>query len=391
MHKRKKGCLVFLSALLLLLFMASSAAALDVSSGDTINLPVGPIKGPLFVSGNNITVNADVDGDVFAAGETVNINGTVNGDVIAVANTLRIKGNIWGDVRAAANSIDMEGQITGSFTGAANTATLGDSSNIERDVLLFASISELLGNIDGQLLSSGSQINLNGIINSDVTIWSVQNLILGPAADIKGSVTYTSVNPAQIDYQAQVEHITQLTPAVNPDRTEPVRRVAWLGVFWSWTAGILIWAAFGLIFPQFFPRVGKTALEKPWAVLGWGFLTLILTPLAALVLAFTLIGIPLVLISLTAYIVILCLAKIMTADLISRFLVRRYQWKARGSLLGAFIVSFLALILLTRIPVLSFFLDIIIASMALGMLVLTISQLRGKSSEIQDQSAPAME
>jgi hypothetical protein len=143
-----------------------------------------------------------------------------------------------------------------------------------------------------------------------------------------------------------------------------------------WAAGILSWGAIYLLFPRFLPRIVQTGLNAPWPTLGWGSLALLVIPLAALVLMFTIIGIPLSLLLVFTYIIILCLSKIIAADFISRYLVSYFKWEKSGPFIGSFFVTFLALILLTKVSILSFFLNGIIASMALGMLILTIYQLR---------------
>jgi len=381
MYHKKWGGLTLISTLLLVLFVASSAWAVEIRSGDMVSVPSGKIKGPLFISGNNITINADVDGDVFAAGQSVVIEGIISGDVIAAANSVRINGKVLGDVRAAANSIDVYGQVEGNLTGAGNTINLQESSLIKRDALLFGNSVELLGKVEGQAMGSANQMNLDGQINGDIRIWDVQQLMVGPSAVINGMATYNSANQAIIDAHAKVGPMTQLSPPVQPERNLPQRGISWMGALWGWAAGILIWGAFYLLFPRFLPRLAKTALDAPWPTLGWGSLALLVIPLAALVLMFTIIGIPLSLLVIFTFIVILCLSKLIVADFVSRCLVSRFKWGKSGAFFVSFIVTFLALIVLTRIPILSIILNWIIASMAVGALILTIYQLRDKSAD----------
>lgn len=382
MYNRKLGWFGLLSTLLLILFMTTSAMAAEIRTGDMVNLTNGELKGPLFVSGNNIVINVDVDGDVFAAGQSITINGAINGDVIAAANAVRINGNVLGDVRAIANTIDVNGQVEGNLTGAGNAIGLREPSKIKRDAILFGNTVEFFGKIEGQALGSANQININGPIYGDIRIWNVQTLIVGPSAII-GTATYNSANQAQVDVYAKVDKLTQLSPPVSPEKNIPKRNISWLGVLWWWAAGILSWGAFYMLFPGLLPRIVKTALNAPWPTLGWGSLGLLVMPLAALVLMSTIIGIPLSLLLIFTYIIILCLSKIIAADFLSRYLVSYFKWKKSGPFIGSFLAIFLTLIVLTKIPILSFFLNWIIASMALGMLILTIWQLRGKSTRTQ--------
>ncbi|MEA4924465.1 MAG: polymer-forming cytoskeletal protein [Syntrophomonadaceae bacterium] len=380
MYHKTLRWLAGLFTLFLVIFTAPAAGAVEIRTGDMVSVPSGTIKGPLFVSGNNVTVKADVDGDIFAAGQSIIIDGNINGDIIAGANTIRINGNIKGDVRAAANSIDIYGQIEGSVTGAGNNINLREASIIKRDALLFGNAVDASGSISGQAMGGAKQINLNGPIGNDVRIWDVDKLTLGPAAAVNGMVTYNSANEAQIDARAKVGSMARLNPPVKPAPNHPRQGIPWLGVLWSLAAGTIIWGVFRLFFPRLFPRLAQNTIDRPWPTLGWGFLAVLLLPLAALVLMLTVIGIPLALILIAAFIIILGLSKILTADAISRYLAAHYNWEKGGPFLAVFLVTFLVLILITKIPILSFFLNVIIISTAMGMLVLGIYNLREGSS-----------
>ena len=63
--------IMLILTVLLLGWTTTTAAALEIRSGDMVNVPVGNLRGPLFVTGNNLTVDANVEGDVFAAGSSI--------------------------------------------------------------------------------------------------------------------------------------------------------------------------------------------------------------------------------------------------------------------------------------------------------------------------------
>lgn len=368
--------LTLLATLVLTLVMAASAAAVEIRSGDMVNVPSGNINGPLFITGNNITVNADVNGDVFAAGQSISINGRINGDLIAGANSIRVNGVVLGDIRAAANTIEIDGQIEGSLTGVANSIGLGGESRVNRDALLFGNTLDLLGAIQGQALGSANQMNINGPINGEVRIWDVQKLTIGPSAVIGGMVSYGSANQAQIDPAAKTGAVTQLDPPVRPERELPRQDISWITALIFFAGGIILWGTFYLLFPRLYPQLGTTTQHTPLPTLGWGLLALLVAPLAALLLIITVVGIPLALILGLSYILILCLAKIMVSDYISRYMVEKFRWERKGAFILAFLVTFLLLILLSKIPIIGFITTVIIASMALGMVVFWICRWR---------------
>ena len=247
---------ILLIMTVLLLVWTAAAAALETRTGDIVNVPAGDIRGPLFVSGNNLSVDANVDGDVFAVGSSITINGNVTGDVIAAGNTILINGTVSGDIRTAGNNIDISGPVGGSITGAANSITLRDSAQVNRDVMMFGNSVTVRGPIQGQVMGSSNKFYLHGPVGGDVKIWDVQNLIIGPAADVKGTINYRSANPAQIDPAAQIAAISQSAPPVRPETKMPGQipyGANWTGAIFMVISGFIIWGIFYLLFPQLFP------------------------------------------------------------------------------------------------------------------------------------------
>ncbi|MDD3023191.1 MAG: hypothetical protein PHE26_04750 [Syntrophomonadaceae bacterium] len=138
------------------------------------------------------------------------------------------------------------------------------------------------------------------------------------------------------------------------------------------------------MFPVLFPRMGKVAKDEPWSTLGWGFLAIMLIPLSALLLMITVVGIPLALLFLLVYVIVLLIAKIIAADFLARCLSNYFKWEGRIPFILPFMLAFTALILLARIPILGFIINLIAASLALGMLVLTFYRWRIQSPEVQN-------
>jgi len=363
------------------LLLSCPVLAVEISTGDSVNLPSGTIKGPLFISGNNITVNADVTGDVFAAGSSISINGNVTGDVLAAGNTIRIGGNVSGDVRAAGNMVDIVGKVGGSATGAGQTISIPQGAIIGKDALLFGNTANISGSIQGQVLgAAGTTFDLNGPVGSDVRLWGVQQLNLGPNAVISGSVTYNSANQATVSTSARTGQLTRLEPPVRPERNVNMPRhndFSWGGTIFMWIAGLLIWGAITLLFPRFMPRLSQVLAGTPMASLGWGFLALLVIPLGVILFMITIIGLPLAMILLFVYILILSLSKLLVADSLSHYLTQKYGWQKSGAHFLTLALVFLAFLILGRIPVAGFVITLIIGSWALGIIIMTITGHRG--------------
>lgn len=370
MHRGRNIGLGLVVTLLLAVFMISPVWAVEIKSGDMLTIAEGKIVGPLFLSGNYVTVNADVDGDVFVAGQSVTINGKVNGDVIAAAQSITVKGVVNGDVRGVANQIDVQGQIMGSVSAAANNIEVREQAAIGRDVLGFGNSIGTAGKIEGQLMGSAAEVRINGPVNGAVTIWNVQTLSLGPAAAVRGPISYGSPTPASISPQAQTNGISWQEKAADVPERKSSTGFSWLNALGWIAAGLLLWAICYWISPRLLPGMGETVLKAPGSTLGWGFLVLLLAPLAGLLLTITVIGIPLAIVMFFLYVFVLFTSKILAGDVIGRYLSRYFGWENRIPFFLPFMIAFLALIVLSKIPVVGFLVSLAASCLALGMVVM---------------------
>lgn len=377
MFKCRRKLLVLLTAALIALFMTASAGAVETITGDTIVVPEGKIYGPLFAAGNEVVINAEVDGDVFAAGQTVTINGSVNGDVLAAANIIRINGNVSGDARCASSDLDIRGQVGRSLTSAAANIRLLEGSRINQDALFFAGSATLSGALGRQALGHGGTVRLNGPVGGDVRLWSVsKDLSVGPAAEISGNLTYGSPREASIAPGAKIAGTTRWDRQEPPKTEKPNKGISWLAQLAWFAAGILVWIVFTLLFPRLWARLGGIIIETPLPALGWGFLLLVAAPLAALLLLITVIGIPISLTMIMAYSVLLYAGKIIIGDAVGRLMARRFGWNGRVHEILPFMTAFAGLILLSKIPVAGFLINLVVASMAIGAVFLAFLRWR---------------
>lgn len=389
MHSKTKVGFGLILTLLLAVLMVSPVWAVEIKSGDMLTIGEGKTNGPLFLSGNYVTVNGDVDGDVFVAGQSVTINGKIDGDLIAGAQSITVKGIVNGDVRGAANQIDIQGQVTGSVTAAANNIEVRDQAVIGRDVLGFGNSFGTSGRIDGQLMGSAAEVRINGMVNGAVTLWNVQTLSVGPAAIVKGAISYGSPKQANISPQAQINAISWQEKAADiPQKKKTTPGFSWLNALGWIAAGLLLWVICYWISPRLLPNMGEIVLNKPGSTLGWGFLVLLLTPLAGLVLAITIIGIPLAIIMLFLYVFVLFTSKILAGDVIGRYLARYFGWENRMPFFFPFIIAFLALIVLSKVPVVGFLVSLTASCLALGMVVMYFYNWRSKKPDSVGQTEP---
>jgi hypothetical protein len=175
-------------------------------------------------------------------------------------------------------------------------------------------------------------------------------LELGPNARIGGMLRYRGGTPLVQDAAAQV--------LGGIERLEvPVRKVAQRSVapalFGFWTLGLMTMAAVLVVaLPGFFGRVAQTARTRfGWSLL-WGFLAFAAVPVAALILAVTVIGLPLALLTVLVYLGLLKVGYVAAAIALGDATLGRWWapraahrgWRALFAALGVLVIGLVALI-----------------------------------------------
>lgn len=139
----------------------------SIGSGEVIDDDV-------FLNGEVVTMDGTVNGLLLASGQTITINGKVNGDAILLANNVIISegASVAGNVITLAATTVIEGEITGSLMGANSATTLGNKSNIGRNVYFagFSFTTEPGAIINRDLFTADYQVILEGTVGRDAAI-----------------------------------------------------------------------------------------------------------------------------------------------------------------------------------------------------------------------------
>ncbi|MFA7199366.1 MAG: hypothetical protein WC093_08730 [Methanoculleus sp.] len=300
--------------ILALLLIPSGAEALTFLGGDE-TLIDSPIPDDVVVSGGTVTVSAPVD-SLTVAGGTVRVDGPVAGDIIAAGGSLIVNGDIGGKVLAAGGEIELNGNATNALvTGGA--VRIGRDAVIERDAVISAGEVTNEGSVLGNLTVSGQTFTNTGTA---------------------GNVTFEQEEPGS----------------------------ALPGLFTILTAiGFLI---LGLIFVRFLPGPFKAVVgeveESPILLTVIGFVAIIVIAIILLIVAITIIGLPIALVGGLLFIVALMVSSLFVAYALGDVIVSRTGWEPGA--LGVFILGFVILEILFLIPLLGALIQIIAVSLGFG-------------------------
>lgn len=373
---------------LLLLLLPVSVLAYEIKTGDSVYVPAGEtIEGNLYAAGSNINIHGKVMGDVICAGRSINITGEVQGDVICAGLSINVKSKIDGSLRLAGQDINFSGQAARNAQMFGGSILLEAGSLIGWDLLAAGNTFDLSGNIGQNLHGAMAKANISGQIGKNVSLYfdgaknQTAPLTIGSTAKIAGDLKYRSgLNAAIASGSVISGNIIHNLP--------PVRAKSnFFNLSWWWKL-IAIFSALviGLVLISFWRgeiiKITDAMRAKAGTSLGWGLLALILTPLIAIVLIVTLIGIPLSLILFALWLIALYVSKVFTAILVGRYLISNFL-SARGTslatddkperkdqLIPALILGVIVIYLLFAVPVLGPILSFIAMLWGLGGIIL---------------------
>ena len=165
-------------------------------------------------------------------------------------------------------------------------ATLEDGSQVTGDVMLAGGTLQVSGTIDGNIVATGGLVDLQGtaLVKGDINTIAA-NLTRATAARVEGQIHTGISGPVQLTLPGEIR-----TPGPFSGFN------SLFAVFWYFTRSFM-WAALAILVVLFLPKeVGRTAqaiVAQPVISAGLGILTAVVFPLLLVVLAITLIGIPL--------------------------------------------------------------------------------------------------
>lgn len=366
-----------------LLVLPTAVLAFAVEHGNSVYVPESKtIDGNYYAAGQNITIDGRVMGDVICAGQSLAINGTVEGDVICAGQSVSINGNIGGSLRAAASDINIRGVIDRSVLAAAANMNIEKSAKVGWDATIAAANAQVRGDLGRSLLGAGANYVLGGNIAGDATLYLDNNaknrsteLSVGETAVIGGTLYYTSATDASISDQAQLKGaVVHKLPAVSQERR--LDSNAYAGAFIISLVSALI---AGLVLTRLFPRSIISLTEKMsqefWLTLGSGFLMTIVTPVVVVLLAITIVGFRLALITAWTWLTLLMFSKIVASIAIGQLLVKKYWATKKESLGTVMVLGVIISWLIFYIPIIGWIVSVIAAWWGMGGLIIYLKQM----------------
>jgi cytoskeletal protein CcmA (bactofilin family) len=317
------------------------ASAQEVRTGGAVTVPAGTTQ----------------TGDITVFGGTVVVQGTLDGDIDGAAGSVLIAGTVTGDVEVAAGSVTVTGTVEGDLDTGAGSVTVAEG-----------------GRVGGSLSTGAGEVRIAGAVDGDAEI-GTDRLTVAPTARIGGNLRYDAetVQIADGVVAGTVERVDGLRVDAGPpffDGGSLFSGPAFL-VF-GFLTNALLGALLLLAAPGFARRIVETGTGQPARSAGAGVLTLIGVPVGLVVLAITVVGLPLSLVGFFVFLPLLWVAFVYGAIVVGSWLLGFADSDSRP---GALVVGLAVPTVASLVPF-SGLLDLAYLLLGLGAFALSALALR---------------
>ncbi len=356
-------------ALLLVLAPISKAAEFIGPGNDdngNVTISSGQSHHNLYVAGGSTTIDGATTGDLFASAGTLIVNGPVEQDATVAGGTVIVNSKVGGDLRVFGGTVNVNESVGGDLLIFGGTVVVAEKATIAGDVIACGGTITMNGPIAGSMRASGGSITLNSAINGAVNVRTSKELVFGSSANIAGSINHTGPKQAVVKDGAKVSAINY-----QESRARGGRRHAGGILTLAFVLKLLAWIAGALVLLRFLPGRVRTVVESvrnsPWSNLGIGFAALILVPIAAIILAITMIGFYVAFLLIVPYIFFLGISCLTAAILVGGWVVKKLTKKEvmvldwQAATIGVVIFALVGLI-----PIVGWLFVAILSLMAFG-------------------------
>ena len=363
----------FLLKILMILFISvivfpsiSITSASEFKSGDKLVIMKDEVvNDDLYFAGNSITVDGVINGDLIAAGSEIKVTGTINGGVIAAGGSIIVTGNVTNDIKAAGGEVRIGGDVGDNVLVFTGNLVLEKNARIARDLTLGAGTATIDGTVNGNINGGASDVEMNGATKGNVTVNISNNLKISPGATIGGNLEYTAPRPGEI---------SGIVSGTTTYKETPVRREDFMsrlpgeiiGYLWLLLIGIISL----ILAPELTQKNSDSISVNPLKNLLWGLLFLIVTPIVAVLLLITIIGIPLSLILLVIYIILVYISRIYIGLWVGQYVLGKLKQETRSRVL-AMALGLIIVVIGINLPIIGGFIHFIIILLGLGAIILT--------------------
>ena len=295
------------------------------------------------------------------------VNGHVKGDILAFGQEIRVNGPVDGNVRLWCQAVSLNSTVAKNVMVWSQAVELDTKAKVGGTMTIGTQVAQLNGEVDGDILVGAEVVGINGSMGHDVSVHS-ERLNIGPTAEIKGGTKYEGRRPAEVSAGAKLASPPwsstskrgpelQAGPVLLPSPVAVGREPAAGHRADLRGAGILLRC-----------HAGVQEKSDPQWVLARCFL--FATPIAAVIVCATIVGLSVGVPVLLLYAIAVYSAKIFVGAWLGEKLLG--AGVGVGPALGRLALGLLILRGFSMLPHLGFWIGLIVAAWGLGGIVLAL-------------------
>jgi hypothetical protein len=368
-----RGAMVATLGLLLLIVSATPGFAMEkrVAGNDKIvSVPAGEtVDDNLFAAGDTVIIDGTINGDLIALARTVTINGTVKGNVIAGASSVEVPGIVEGTIIAGGQNIQIDGKVARNMVGFGQSITVGKSATIGGDAVGIGNPIHMNGAVAHSFYATGLA-DIGGSVGRSVFFQGAVLTVL-PSANIAGDLK-------SVVSKAEMVHVDPAAKIAGKQTVELPKpgpsRYATFGFYFSQVLHVAAAFVAGFLLLLIVPSLRRLGFSDVISVLksgGIGFLLVFATPIAALCVAITLIGIPVAFVGFVTWLLGLYLAKIVVANFVGRTLLASQGDRMTSVALGL-LVGLLLIFVAINLPYVGGLIEFVLVLVGFGALAMNL-------------------
>ncbi len=348
---------------------------ISISSSDSVN-------GDVYAAANDVSIDTNLPGDAFLAGANVRVSGDVAQDLFAAGAMVTISGNVGDDVRVTGSQVLISGTIEGDLFIAGAMVTILEGAEVKGDVYTGAGNLVIDGKVAGNVVASGGEVSIRGEIGNSSMLWA-DNVKVGPDAKIAGKLVYNSVKEASIAEGATIGAGVEYHKVERAEKTAAYKngKGSFGAFYFSWLIFTLLCglvAAFVLFyfFKQGITQIVELSLNNFAGQLGWGFVWLVVAPVACILLLVTIFGAPLGFMGITVYAITIMISKVVSGIVLGTWIMKLVDKKRNWLVDWKAILSGVSLItIIAAIPFLGWVIVFIIFLSTLGATINSLKKI----------------
>jgi cytoskeletal protein CcmA (bactofilin family) len=300
------------------------------TSGRIIVTENDVVSEDLYAVGNRTIVEGVVQGDLIVLTTDLVVTGRVEGDVVGlVTGTARVGGTVEGSVLLGAVRLEVAGTVGGDVATLA--ADVSVAAEVQRDVLVIGGDAVVGGRVGRDVRAQAWKLGVHGEVGRDV-VARVDDLTVGSGAAVAGDILYKAsggVDLAEGVAGGQVSERRVLAPVW---AKAAARAFTWLSLLGFLVGSFVVFWLFRSTAERSVWVVGRS----PWRAGLVGLAVVIVPPALAAPLGISLVGLPVALLLLVAWLAVLVLGPASAVAWAGRRILA-----GRGSVYGALFVGVL--------------------------------------------------